>query len=91
MCYQAFYSPKIATPMFHTIGLSDTTISPSQTRKLAKDCENPWLYQYPGGHYVPQSKEYGELYGRLAGFLRKAIGISVDNPEERIEVDATPK
>ncbi len=73
--------------MFHTIGLSDATISPCRTKNLARCCENPWLYQYRGGHYVPQSKEFLELYGCRAGFLRQAMGVSVDNPEEWIEID----
>jgi hypothetical protein len=87
MCYEAFYSPKIATPTFHTIGLSDATISTVQTRKLARQCKSPWLYQFCGGHYVPQSKEFLELRGCLAGFLREVMGFSIDDPEEWIDVE----
>lgn len=31
---------------------------------------------------MPQSKEFLELYGCLASFLREVIGVSVDNLEE---------
>ncbi|KAJ5492666.1 serine hydrolase-domain-containing protein, partial [Penicillium diatomitis] len=63
MCYEAFYSPKIATPTFHTIGLSDATISPDQTKRLARQCKSPWLYQYNGGwvNRERRSQEY-EIY-----------------------------
>jgi hypothetical protein len=36
---------------------------------------------------VPQNNKYLELYDRLAGFLRAAIGDSVDDPEDWVEVD----
>lgn len=87
MCYEAFYLPKIATPTFHTIGLSDATISTIQTKKLARQCKNPWLYQYCGGHYVPQSKEFMELRGCLGAFLREVMGLPIVDQNDWIDAE----
>lgn len=90
-CYEAFYSPKIMTPIFHTIGVADATISPLQTKKLARRCKYPWIYEFCGGHYVPQSKEFLELTVCLASFLQEVLGGPVNSPGVWVDIErATP-
>ncbi|KAJ5346980.1 uncharacterized protein N7506_000233 [Penicillium brevicompactum] len=75
-CYKDFYSPKIVTPMLHAVGELDSTVSPEQTRSLAQQCSFPWLYNFFGGHYVPQYKELLSFSQSLASFLREVLGLA---------------
>lgn len=86
-CYEAFYSPRILTPMFHAFGQLDATITPAQTEMLALDCSYPWFYQFFGGHYVPQSKEYMSFRRSLEGFLRDVLGLGSKLRETWTDVD----
>ncbi|KAJ5640346.1 uncharacterized protein N7484_008208 [Penicillium longicatenatum] len=74
-CYQAFYDPKIETPIFHTIGELDATISTAQTIELSRQCTSPWFFEFNGGHYVPQIKEFINLRKSLSGFLEEVLGL----------------
>jgi hypothetical protein len=86
-CYEAFYSPRISTPMFHAVGELDATITPAQTETLALDCLYPWFYQFFGGHYVPQSKEYMSFRHSLEEFLRDVLGLASSSHETWSDVD----
>lgn len=72
-CYDTFYSPNIETPIFHTVGELDSMISSTQTENLMRCCKRSWLFEFFGGHYVPQSKEFLEFSQSLASFLRSAL------------------
>ncbi|KAJ5160964.1 uncharacterized protein N7482_007968 [Penicillium canariense] len=78
-CYETFYSPNIETPVFHTIGELDSMISSTQTENLMRCCKRPWLFEFFGGHYVPQSKEFLEFSQSLASFLRGALRHSLNS------------
>ncbi|KAJ5917583.1 hypothetical protein N7466_011137 [Penicillium verhagenii] len=84
-CYQAIYDPKISTPVFHAIGIWDATVSPAQTIRLARQCTFPTIFEFEGGHYVPQAKEYAELKRSLLVFLQDIPEFSL-----RIEYSKSP-
>ncbi|KAJ6117940.1 hypothetical protein N7523_005691, partial [Penicillium sp. IBT 18751x] len=86
-CYEAFYSPRISTPMFHSFGELDATITPAQTETLALDCLSPWFYQFFGGHYVPQGKEHMSFLDSLGGFLRDVLGLGSTSRETWTDVN----
>ncbi|KAJ5642307.1 hypothetical protein N7490_006307 [Penicillium lividum] len=69
-CYRAFYEPKINTPVFHTVGIWDATVSPAQTMRLERQCTFPTVFVFEGDHYVPQAKEFTELKRSLLDFLQ---------------------
>lgn len=77
-CYETFYSPNIETPIFHTIGELDSMISSTQTETLMRYCKRPWLFEFFGGHYVPQSKEFLK-FSQLASFLKSALRHSLNS------------
>ncbi|KAJ5593602.1 hypothetical protein N7537_010506, partial [Penicillium hordei] len=85
--YEAFYSPKIITPMFHAVGELDATVSPTQTRNLARCCFSPWFYEFFGGHYVPQSKDFLGFSQSLKSFLTAALGLSERVQESWVDID----
>ncbi|KAJ5318274.1 hypothetical protein N7476_004694 [Penicillium atrosanguineum] len=77
--YEAFYCPRISTPMFHAFGELDATVTPTQTEALALDCSYPWFYQFFGGHYVPQIKEYISFRHSLEYFLRNVLSFTAES------------
>lgn len=80
--------------MLHAVGELDSTVSPEQTRSLAQQCSFPWLYEFFGGHYVPQYKEFLSFNLSLGRFLREVLGLSevVQEAWEDIDiVDAKTK
>lgn len=83
-CYEAFYSPNIETPIFHAIGELDSMISSAQTKALMLCCKRPWLFEFFGGHYVPQSKDFFDLSQSLASFLQGALQDLLNSQATRI-------
>ncbi|KAK5117502.1 hypothetical protein LTR85_008887 [Meristemomyces frigidus] len=80
--YQAFYEPKIATPMCHFLGSVDTVVSEERSLRLVDACVAgrgleggvPRVVYHPGGHFLPSS---GKQYvAALVAFIREAIGES---------------
>lgn len=68
--YRDLYDRKISTPVFHTIGVWDATVSAAQTTALAHQCLFPVVFHFEGGHYVPQAKEFVKLDIVLREFLQ---------------------
>ncbi|KAF3404017.1 Dihydrofolate reductase [Penicillium rolfsii] len=85
-CYEAFYHPRLETPMFHAIGHLDATVVPAQTMSLVRKCLYPWIYEFFGGHYVPQCKEFMELRDSLANYLREALGLSAYGQDSWVNI-----
>jgi hypothetical protein len=80
--------------MLHAVGELDSTVSPGQTRSLARQCSFPWIYTFFGGHYVPQHKDFLSFSQSLGRFLREVLGPSkmVQDVWEDIDVvDAKSK
>ncbi|KAJ5637974.1 hypothetical protein N7490_007853 [Penicillium lividum] len=61
--YKEFYSPKIETPILHSIAIMDGMIAPLESMQLAKSCSHASLYTFFGTHYVPRSSEFVETLG----------------------------
>ncbi|KAK5111875.1 hypothetical protein LTR62_004607 [Meristemomyces frigidus] len=98
--YQAFYEPRIATPMLHVIGTVDTVVSEERSLRLVEACVDgrgkeggvQRVVYHPGGHFLPSS---GKVYvAALVGFVRevlgggeggKGVGVAGEGKEERVE------
>jgi predicted esterase len=71
--YQAFYEPKIKTPMLHFIGSLDSVVEEDRSVGLVERTESgkDRMIVHPGGHFVPIGKEW---VAQLAGFIREICG-----------------
>lgn len=65
--YEAFYNPKIATPIAHFVGTLDTVVEESRVTPLIEACADTRTIHHPGGHFVPIGRE---MVGVLIGFIR---------------------
>lgn len=78
--YQAFYAPKIVTPMLHFLGTVDTVVSEERSLRLVDACVDgrgneggvQRLIYHPGGHFLPSSQKQG--VAALVGFIREVVG-----------------
>ncbi|QIW96764.1 hypothetical protein AMS68_002282 [Peltaster fructicola] len=85
--YQAFYIPKIATPMCHFIGSMDTVVDESRSLRLVDACVDGQGKQggaqrviyHPGGHFLPSSQK--QYVAALVAFIREVL--NEDNASER--------
>ncbi|KAK5131959.1 hypothetical protein LTR08_000471 [Meristemomyces frigidus] len=77
--YQAFYTPKIQTPMMHFLGSVDTVVSEERSLRLVDACVDgrgkeggvPRVVYHPGGHFLPSS---GKQYvAALVAFIREVV------------------
>ncbi|KAK5164347.1 uncharacterized protein LTR77_010043 [Saxophila tyrrhenica] len=92
--YQAFYTPKIQTPMLHFLGSVDTVVSEERSLRLVDACIQgrgreggvQRVVTHPGGHTLPSQKQY---VAALVTFIREAVSedvdLKVDKVEERAE------
>ncbi|KAK4555205.1 hypothetical protein LTR86_007501 [Recurvomyces mirabilis] len=78
--YQAFYEPKIETPMLHVLGTVDTVVSEERSLRLVDSCLEgrgkqggvQRVVYHPGGHFLPSS---GKQYvAALVAFVREVLG-----------------
>ena len=84
--YQAFYEPKIETPMLHFLGTVDTVVSEERSLRLVDACVDgrgteggvQRLVYHPGGHFLPSSQK--QYVAALVAFIREAAG---DGPEPK--------
>lgn len=95
--YQAFYEPKISTPMCHFIGSVDTVISEERCLLLADTCEGgrngvvgklPRVVYHPGGHFLPSSQK--PYVAALVAFIRETVqggGINKKEEEKAEDMD----
>jgi hypothetical protein len=93
--YQAFYVPKIQTPMLHFLGSVDTVVSEERSLRLVDACVDgrgkeggcQRVVYHPGGHFLPSSQK--QYVAALVAFIKEAIGedqhLKVDKVEERAE------
>lgn len=78
--YQAFYEPKIETPMLHFIGSMDTVVSEERSLRLVDACVDgrgevgrvPKVAYHPGGHFLPSSQK--QYVNHLVMFMRGVLG-----------------
>lgn len=78
--YQAFYEPKIATPMLHFIGSVDTVVEEARSLYLVDACVDgkgkpggaSRLVYHPGGHFLPSSQK--QYVAALVAFIRDIVG-----------------
>lgn len=94
--YQAFYVPKIQTPILHFLGSVDTVVSEERSLRLVDACVDgrgkegsaPRLVYHPGGHFLPSSQK--QYVAALVAFIRETINADVatathKDEEERVE------
>jgi predicted esterase len=78
--YQAFYEPKIQTPMLHFIGSLDTVVEESRSLRLVDACVTgrgveggvARVVYHPGGHFLPSSQK--QYVAALVAFIRQVVG-----------------
>lgn len=92
--YQAYYKPKISTPMCHFIGSADTVVDESRSLRLVGACIAgrgradgvQRVIYHPGGHFLPSSQK--QYVAALVAFIREALNENVSTrpaTEERVE------
>lgn len=92
--YQAFYEPKIQTPMMHFLGSLDTVVSEERSLRLVEACENgrgkdggvQRVVYHPGGHFLPSSQK--QYVAALVAFIREVMSEQVaagSKKEESVE------
>ncbi|KAF2235329.1 FSH1-domain-containing protein [Viridothelium virens] len=71
--YQAFYEPKIKTPMLHFLGSLDTVVEEARSLRLVDACEvkEGRVVYHPGGHFLPSSQK--QYVNALIAFIREVI------------------
>lgn len=78
--YQAFYEPKIKTPMLHFLGSVDTVVEESRSLRLVDACVTgrgvdggvARVVYHPGGHFLPSSQK--QYVAALVAFIREVVG-----------------
>ncbi|KAI9708943.1 MAG: hypothetical protein M1820_003637 [Bogoriella megaspora] len=73
LLYQAFYLPKIRTPMLHFLGSVDTVVEEKRSLRLVEACEisEGRVVYHPGGHFLPSSQK--QYVSALVAFMREAL------------------
>lgn len=85
--YQAFYEPKIRTPMLHFLGSVDTVVEEKRSLRLVDACvdgrkEGRVVY-HPGGHFLPSSQR--QYVAALIGFIKETIDGNTTAIDEKVE------
>ena len=83
--YQAFYVPKIKTPMLHFLGSVDTVVSEERSLRLVDACVDgrgkeggvERVVYHPGGHFLPSSQR--QYVAALVAFIQEAAGEPAEN------------
>jgi len=78
--YQAFYVPKIQTPMCHFLGTVDTVVEEARSLRLVDACVQgrgkeggvQRVIYHPGGHFLPSSQK--QYVAALVAFIREVLG-----------------
>ena len=93
--YQAFYAPKIETPMCHFLGSVDTVVEEARSLRLVDACVQgrgrdggvQRVVYHPGGHFLPSSQK--QYVNALVAFIREALGeeegLGKGKQEQRVE------
>ncbi|KAK3069912.1 hypothetical protein LTR53_011374 [Teratosphaeriaceae sp. CCFEE 6253] len=78
--YQAFYDPKITTPMLHFLGSVDTVVSEERSLRLVEACVGgkgggdgkvSRVVYHPGGHFLPSSQK--QYVAALVAFIQEVL------------------
>jgi predicted esterase len=86
--YQAFYEPKIKTPMLHYLGTMDTVVEEKRSLRLVEACEDGSkdgrVVYHPGGHFLPSSQR--QVVAPLLAFIKETVeGLEQTKKEESAE------
>jgi pimeloyl-ACP methyl ester carboxylesterase len=93
--YQAFYEPRISTPMMHFLGSLDTVVSEERSLRLVEACKDgkgkdggvQRVVYHPGGHFLPSSQK--QYVAALVAFIREVMSEQAaaepGKVEERVE------
>ncbi|KAJ4374019.1 hypothetical protein N0V83_002758 [Neocucurbitaria cava] len=72
--YQAFYDPKIQTPMLHFLGTQDVVVEEKRSLALVQACvhqEERYVVYHPGGHFLPSTQKAS--VNALIGFIKEVL------------------
>ncbi len=89
--YQAFYEPKIETPVLHFLGSLDSVVEESRSQRLIDACagkREERVVFHPGGHFLPSQKQF---LNTVIGFIREVVtsderGTGVEEKVEDMDV-----
>lgn len=85
--YQAFYEPKITTPMLHFLGTQDVVVEEARSLALVEACEHNedrYVVYHPGGHFLPSTQKTS--VNALVGFIKEVLhGDEGEKKEESVE------
>jgi len=70
--YEAFYEPKLKTPVLHVLGQVDVVVEEARSRQLVAACDGgeDRVVMHPGGHFVPSQKPW---LNAVVGFIKDSI------------------
>lgn len=88
--YQAFYEPKISTPMLHFLGSADSVVEEARSLKMVDACVMgrgveggvARVVYHPGGHVLPTTKPYMTA---LVGFIKESVDPPAESKAEKEE------
>ena len=89
--YEAFYEPRVWTPVLHVLGQVDVVVEERRGRALVDVCEggDDRVVVHPGGHFVPSGKIWLDaVVGFVRGCVeggRKGGGVRIEEREQRVE------
>jgi len=72
--YDAFYEPKIATPVLHFLGTQDVVVEEARSLALVEACERReerFVVYHPGGHFLPSTQKAS--VNALVGFIKEVM------------------
>lgn len=89
--YQAFYEPKISTPMLHFLGSVDSVVEEARSLKLVDACVTgrgveggvARVVYHPGGHVLPSSPK--QYVMALVSFIKESVDPAPESKAEKEE------
>ena len=79
--YEAFYEPRIETPILHFLGQLDSVVEEDRSRALIAACEagEKNVVIHPGGHFLPSQRPWLDA---CVNFIKGCVERSTDQTEE---------
>ncbi len=86
--YNAFYEPKIETPMLHFLGTQDVVVDEARSLALVEACahsEDKYVVYHPGGHFLPSTQK--ACVNALIGFIKEVLYMKEGKQKEEESVE----
>ncbi|KAJ1898457.1 Ovarian cancer-associated protein 2 [Kickxella alabastrina] len=65
--HQALYGEKIQAASLHMMGAYDTVVAAESSQKLMRCFEAPQVFEFEGGHFIPQTLQCSRAVKRFLG------------------------